>query len=210
MATRGFHGHHEGALETMKDTEKRSILTADLEDALMRGDEEMVQAALHDLLLYKSVRPLAPADLDRVVTVLDRGGRAARTALQILHASAARHGTLPADRETAATRLRAVLDHSREERTAVRLALPLLAALGDDQAVIECLTADGEQVHKEDYLSSALVPALTRHDAELAALQAALGGRAADEVRVIREYARDPAAYEAQVRQIQDDEVEVL
>ncbi|QSZ66340.1 hypothetical protein RJ40_01910 [Methanofollis aquaemaris] len=194
----------------MQDDNRTIFRTADLEEALASGDEDAVHAALHDLLLYKAVHPLAPADLDAVAAVLDLRGKAAQTGLQILYASAMRQGTLPADRGAAATRLRVVLECSGDDRTAVRLALHLLAVLGDDQAVIEHLAADGDSVRKEDYLSPVMAAALTRHDADLAALQAALTGRAADEIRAVREYARDPDAYEERVRLMQEDEVEML
>ncbi|MDD3622529.1 MAG: hypothetical protein PHQ81_09005 [Methanofollis sp.] len=194
----------------MEHADHTLYLTDGLEKALKSGDEEAVQAALHDLLLYKSVRPLAPTDLDIVVKVLDRGGRAAQKALQIIHASAARHGTLPSDREAALVRLRAALEHAGDDRTAVKHALHLLAVLGDDSVVIERLTADGDAVRKEDYLSPVLAAALTRYDADLARLQAALSKRAAEEIAAIREYARDPETYEERVRLMQEDEVEIL
>jgi len=189
--------------------------TEDLEDALAAGDSDAVHAALHDLLLYKAVDPLAPADLDVVAGVLDLGGRAATMALQVMYASAVRQGTLPAERDAAAVRVRAALKCSGDDRTAVRHALHLLAVLGDAKAVVEHLADDaplfdGETVRKEDYLSPAVAAVLTRHETGLAALEAALTGRAADGVRAIREYARDPAAYEERVHLMQDDEVEVL
>lgn len=194
----------------MEHADHTLYLTDGLEKALKSGDEEAVQAALHDLLLYKSVRPLAPTDLDIVVKVLDRGGRAAQKALQIIHASAARHGTLPSDREAALVRLRAALEHAGDDRTAARHALHLLGLLGDDQGVMEHLAAEGDAVRKEDYLSPVMAAVLTRSDADLAAVQAALSGRAAEEIRAIREYARDPDAYEERVRMTQEDEVEIL
>ncbi len=189
--------------------------TRDLEDALAAGDRDAVHAALHDLLLYKAVDPLAPAALDVIVGVLDLGGRAAAMALQVMYASAVRQGTLPAEREEAALRIRAALGRSGDDRTAVRHALHLLAVLGDAPAVVEQLAHDarrfdGETVRKEDYLSPAVAAALGRHDADLAVLEASLAGRAAEDVRAIREYAQDPDAYEERVRQMQDDEVEVL
>ncbi|MBP2145272.1 hypothetical protein J2129_000726 [Methanofollis sp. W23] len=204
MPARVFHD------TPMEHADYAPSLTAGLEEALARGDTETIQAALHDLLLYKAVHPLAPADLDIVVTVLDRGGRAARTALQIVHASVTRQGTLPADREAALVRLRGVLEDAGEDRTAVRHALHLLAILGDGRAVIEHLVAAGNAVQKDVYLSPVLAAALIRYDADLADLQMGLSRRAADEVGVIREYARDPRAYEARARRMQDDEVEVL
>ncbi len=195
----------------MQPTTRTIVPTADLEDTLAAGDEDAIHAALHDLLLYKSVHPLAPADLDTVAGVLDRGGRAARTALQIVYASAMRQGTLPADRSGAALRFRAVLrDHPEHDRTAARHALHLLGLLGDDQGVMEHLAAEGDAVRKEDYLSPVMAAVLTRSDADLAAVQAALSGRAAEEIRAIREYARDPDAYEERVRMTQEDEVEIL
>jgi hypothetical protein len=189
--------------------------TRDLEDALASRDRDAVHAALHDLLLYKAVDPLAPVDLDVVAGVLDLGGRAAKMALQVMYASAVRQGTLPAEREAAAVRVRAALGRSGDDRTAVRHALHLLAVMGDAGAVVEQLKHDapcfaGGRVRKEDYLSPAVAAALTRNNADLAALEASLGGRAAEDVRTIREYARDPAAYEEKVRLTQDDEVEVL
>lgn len=191
--------------------------TRDLEEALAAGDRNAVHAVLHDLLLYKAVDPLAPADLDTVAGVLDLGDRAAKTALQILYASAVRQGTLPAEREAAAVRLRVFLEDSRKDadgRTAVRHALHLLACM-EDRAVVEHLAYDaprfdGETVKKEDYLTPAMAAVLRRHDADLAALEAALTGQAAEDVRAIREYAQDPAAYEERVCRIQDDEVEIL
>ena len=189
--------------------------TRDLEDALAAGNRDAVHAALHDLLLYKAVDPLSPADLDVVAGVLGLGGRAATMALQVMYASVVRQGTLPAEKEEAAVRIRAALGHSGDDRTAVRHALHLLAVLGDARAVVGQLKYDaprfaGGRVRKEDYFSPAVASALTRHDAELAALEASLRGRAAEDVRAIREYAQDPGAYEERVRQVQDDEVEVL
>ncbi|WP_067051445.1 hypothetical protein [Methanofollis ethanolicus] len=189
--------------------------TRDLEVALKAGDRDAVHAALHDLILYRAVDPLAPADLDVVAGVLDLGGRAATMALQVMYASAVRQGTLPAEREEAAGRVRAALGRSGDDRTAVRHALHLLAVLGGARAVVEQLAHDarrfdGERVRKEDYFSQAVASALGRHDSDLAALEATLSGQAAEDVRAIREYAQDPAAYEERVRLMQDDEVEVL
>ncbi|QYZ78098.1 hypothetical protein E2N92_00955 [Methanofollis formosanus] len=194
----------------MQDDDRTILLTADLEKALAAGDDEAVHAALHDLLLYKAVHPLTPADLDIVAAVLDLGGRGARTALKIVYTSAMRQGTLPGDRDAAAVRLRAVLERAGDDRTAVRHALHLLAVLGDGRAVVEHLAAEGDAVRKEDYLSPVMAAVLTRSDADLAAVQAALSGRAAEEIRAIREYARDPDAYEERVRMTQEDEVEIL
>ena len=189
-----------------------------LADALASGDGDAVFAALHDMLLFKSVKPLAPADLDAVAGVIGRGGRAAETALQVLYVAAVREGTLPAEREAAAGRVRAFLEGACDDpegRAAVRHAIVLLACM-DDPAVIRQLAYDaphfdGERVRKEDYLHPAMAKMLRRHDADLAALQASLGEtRSAADLGEVREYGRDPAAYEERVRRAQEDEVEVL
>jgi len=186
--------------------------------ALASGDGDAVCASLHDMLIFKSVHPLAPVDLDMVIRVLDLGGRPALTALQVLYVSAVRQGTLPGDRGAAAGRLRAVLEHAREDpddRTAIRHAVCLLAAMDDplaiEQLAYDAPTFDGERVKKEDYLHPVMAEIIRRHDAELAALQDALREtRAAEDLGAIREYARDPAAYEERLRLAQDGEVEVL
>jgi hypothetical protein len=189
-----------------------------LRDALASGDSDAICAALQDMIIFKAVNPLAPSDLDEVVEVLDLGGRAAGTALQVLHAAAVRQGTLPADTEAAAGRLRAVVERSRDDpdgRMAIRDAIHLLARMDDpmpiEQLAYDVRHFDGVRVKKEDYCHPAMAGMLRRHDAELAALQAALGeSRAAREIGAIREYALDPAAYEGRVRLMQEDEVEVL
>lgn len=202
----------------MANPDEAMLPTAALKDALASGDGDAVCAALHDILLFKSVTPLTPADLDAIAGALEPGERAARTALQILHAAAVRQGTLPGNTLAAAGRIRAILERSREDpdgRPAIRDAVHLLAAMGDplaiEQLVYDAPHFDGERVKIEDYLHPVMVGALRRHDAELAALQADLGeSRAAEDLEAIREYARDPAAYEERVRLAQDEEVEIF
>ncbi|NVO66215.1 hypothetical protein [Methanofollis tationis] len=193
----------------------------DIPDAatvLASGDDEAVLTALHDMLLFKSVNPPAPADLDAVAGVMDRGGRAAETALQVLYVAAVREGTLPAEREAAVGRVRAFLEGVRDDpegRAAVRHAVGLLACMGDplaiEQLAYDAPCFDGERVKKEDYIQPAMAAMLRRHDADLAALQASMGEtRAAADIGEIREYGREPAAYEERMRLMQEDEVEVL
>lgn len=196
----------------------RDYVHPDITAALSTGDEEAILTALHDLLLYRGVRPPGSGDLDAVAGVMDRGGRAAETALQVLYVAAVREGTLPAGREAAAGRVRALLEGARrdpEGRTVVRHAVGLLAVMGDPAAIrqleYDAPHFDGELVRKEDYLQPAIGEMIREHDADLAALQASLGRtRAAADLGAIREYGRDPAAYEERVRQAQGDEVEVL
>lgn len=190
----------------------------DLNAALLSRDEEAVLTALHDLLLYRGVYPPAPVDLNAIAGVMDRGGRAAETALQVLYVAAVREGTLPAEREAAAGRVRAFLEGACDDpegRAAVRHAVGILAVMGDPavirQLAYDAPRFDGERVRKEDYLHPAMAKMIRRYDADLAALQASLGEtRAAADLGEVREYGRDPAAYEERVRRAQEDEVEVL
>ena len=88
-----------------------------LRDALASGDSDAICAALQDMIIFKAVNPLAPSDLDEVAEVLDLGGRAAGTALQVLHAAAVRQGTLPGlQRPLPGDRARLV-DHARSSGT---------------------------------------------------------------------------------------------
>ncbi len=193
----------------------------DLKDAVTSGNRDAIYTALHEVLLYKSVCRAMPTLLDSVGMALDQEYKVAYMALQILYDAAVKQHVLPTDPGAFARQLEGVLLRFRdtpESRPIVRHALHVLAYMGDG-AVIGQLAHDaphfgGDTVRKEEYLYPVMAGVLGRHEGELALLQESLRGRgdlrAAEAIRTIREYARDPEGYTARMREEQDQDVDVF
>jgi hypothetical protein len=179
-------------------------------------------ATLYDLLLYKSSYRLSPDQLDNIVPAMNHNDyRIVFMALQILYTAAVKRGDLPANTIAFRDRLLEVLERYRgvpEHRPAVRNAIHLLGYL-EDEAVTRQLEYDAPQfdddkVRKEEYMYPVMVNVIEKFGPEIDELEIVFlkagNGRAAGALNAIREYARDPEAHEERMKQLQDEEVEVL
>ncbi|RXE55666.1 hypothetical protein ABH15_05335 [Methanoculleus taiwanensis] len=193
----------------------------DLKEAVKSGNRDAIYAALHEVLLYKSVCRATPGLLDTVAVALDQDYKVAYMALQILHDAAIRQRVLPTDGEAFARQLKSVVLRFRdtpESRPIVRHALHVLASMGDDgvieQLVYDAPRFDGGIVRKEEYCYPVMVALVVQNDEDLALLQEALANRgdlrAAEAIREIREYARDPEGYRENVREAQHRDVDIF
>lgn len=185
------------------------------------GNGDDSAAALHEVLLYKSVYRLTPAQLDMIVPALDQEYRVAYLALQCLYSAAVRRGDLPADTAVLTQKLRHLLERFRGDETnrpAIRHAVHLLARLGDEavigQLVYDAPRFDGNVLRKEEYMYPVMVPVIERgrtelHEQERSFLSRGNPGAARD-IRAVVTYALDPQEYERKMKKLQEEEVEIF
>lgn len=185
----------------------------------LSGDDSA--AALHEVLLHKSVYRLTPAQLDMIVPTLDQEFRVAYLALQCLHSAAVRKGDLPVDTAVLTQKLRHLLERFRDDETnrpAIRHAVHLLACLGDEavigQLAFDAYRFDGDGLRRGEYMYPVMVNVICSHRAELNELERTFQSRgdpgAARDIREIVKYALDPQEYERKMKKIQDEEVEIF
>lgn len=190
-------------------------------DGIPSGSREDIMAALHEALLYKKRYRLGPDQLDIIVQVLNRDGKAAYLALRILSGAAAGKGDFPSDIAAFRANLRAVVERFRDDpanRPAVMQAVYLLAGM-EDPAVVgqlehDAARFDGEGVRREEYMCPAMVTFINTYAAELDRMERYFSGcgheTAARDIRTIREYGRHPGDFQGTENARQEREVEVF
>ncbi len=181
-----------------------------------------VFAILYDLLLFKSSYRLSRDQLDNIVQVINHTEyRIAYMALQVLYTAVIKSDDLPTNITAFRERLLEVLERYRgdpECRPAVRHAIHLFGYL-EDEAVLRQLEYDAQQfdderVRKEEYMYPVMINVIEKFGPDIDELEIAFlkagNGRAAGGLNAIREYARDPEAHEERMKQLQEEEVEIL
>ncbi len=172
-------------------------------EILSGGNAEDIKAVFDEIGLYRDRYTLTPAQLNRVVSLLDSDAEIAEPALSILNEYFIGRDIPPADRPRFSDALRSCLTRFNKctspSSTVRRQIIKMLGKLGDEVVVSQLLEdarhSDNFESLKGDYLTVYTALVIESHRTDLFNLERELrkGGRTreAGYVREIREYAKE-------------------